>query len=64
MDDLKRERKGRTFIQSLGLNGIPHESIATHKHLAHPAAMKPTSLDDIAQKVKSNMENIKKDLRE
>lgn len=56
MDNCERERKGRTFIQSLGLDGTPHEALAIHKHLAHPTAMKPTSLEDIAQKVKSKME--------
>ena len=56
MDNLERERKGRTFIQSLGLDGTHHEVLAIQKHLAHPSATKPTSLEDIAQKVKSKME--------
>jgi len=56
MDNLERERKGRIFIQSLGLDGTPHEALAIHKHLAHATAMKPVSLEDIAQKVKSKME--------
>lgn len=56
MDNSERERRGRTFIQSLGLDGTPHEALVIHKHLAHPATMKPTSLEDIAQKVKSKME--------
>jgi len=56
MVNLERERKGRTFIQSLGLDGSPHEALAIHKHLAHATAMKPTSLEDIAQRVKSKME--------
>jgi len=56
MDNRERERKGRTFIQSLGLEGTPHEALAIQKHLAHAKAMKPTSLEDIAQKVKSKME--------
>ena len=56
MDNWERERKGRTLIQSLGLDGTPHEALVIHKHLAHPATMKPTSLEDIAQKVKSKME--------
>ena len=42
--------------KDIGLDGTPHEALATHKHLAHPASMKPTSLEDIAQKVKSKME--------
>ena len=50
MGNSESERKGRTLIQSLGLDGTPYEALANHKHLAHPAAMKPTSLKDIMQK--------------
>ena len=50
MDNSEREWKGRTLIQSLGLDGMPHKAPAIHKHLAHLAAMKPTSLEDITQK--------------
>jgi hypothetical protein len=56
MDNWERERKGRAFIQSLGLDGTSHETLAIHKHLAHATAMKPTSLEDIARKVKLKME--------
>jgi small RNA 2'-O-methyltransferase len=56
IDKGERERKGRAFIQSLGLDGTPHEALAIHKHLAHATSMKPTSLEDIAQKIKSKME--------
>lgn len=56
MDNWERERKGRAFIQSLGLDETPHEALAIHKHLAHATAMKPRPLEDIAKKVKSKME--------
>ena len=56
MDNSERERRGRALIQSLGLDGTPHEALAIHRHLAHPAAMNPQSLEDIATKVKSKME--------
>ena len=56
IENAERERKGRTFIQSLSLDGTPHEVLAIHKHLAHATARKPTSLDEIAKKVISKME--------
>ena len=61
MDNSEREQKGRTFIQSLRLDGTPHEALAIHKHLAHASAMKPTSLEDIAKKVKSKMEEYREE---
>lgn len=56
MDNKERERKGRALIQSLGLDSAPHEAIAIHKHLPHATSMKPQSLEEIARKVKSKME--------
>ena len=56
MDNLEQERKGRTSIQSLGLDGSLHEALAIHKHLAHATAMKP----DIVGRHRTH--NIKKDL--
>lgn len=56
MDNKEREWKGRTLIQSLGLDGPPHEALAIHKHLPHASATEPKSLEDIAKKVKSKME--------
>ncbi|KAF8800824.1 hypothetical protein BYT27DRAFT_7199270 [Phlegmacium glaucopus] len=56
MDNRERERKGRALIQSLGLDGAPHEALAIHKHLPHGTAMNPSSLEDIAKKVRSKME--------
>ena len=58
LDNKEREQKRRILIKSFCLDGTPHETLAIHKHLAYPASMKPTSLEDIAQKVKSKVKDL------
>lgn len=51
-----REQRGRTIIQSLTPSGTSHEPLALYIHEADPAAKSPRPLDEIANFVKSKME--------
>ncbi|KAF9036235.1 hypothetical protein BJ165DRAFT_625247 [Panaeolus papilionaceus] len=56
-DDSKwREEKGRAAIAALHLTAEPHKLLASFHHEATEAAMKPQSLEFIAQRVKGKME--------
>lgn len=59
MDNKRREDQGRARIQELALSRDPHEALAVHNHAANPAAMRPKSLSEIADSVKSKMEEFR-----
>jgi len=56
LDNPTRSEKGRARIKDLSLNSEPHEALAIYRHLPNPAFMKPRSLQEIADCVKSKME--------
>ncbi|KDR75988.1 hypothetical protein GALMADRAFT_67638 [Galerina marginata CBS 339.88] len=59
VDSKKREERGRARIQELAFNSQPHEALASHKHLANSASMKPASLEKIGDCVKVKMEEFR-----
>ena len=55
-DNKMRSEKGRARIKALSLNSEPHQALAVSRHLPNPAFMKPQPLPEIANCVKSKME--------
>lgn len=59
VDSRMREERGRAMMKALALNGPSHEALAIYQHSAEPAAMKPKPLSEIANCVKTKMEEFR-----
>jgi len=57
VDNKTRGERGRARMKEVSFNNEPHEALAISRHLPNPASMKPRSLKDIADCVKSKMED-------